>query len=560
MTDDAAGASAIPEKPKQSLGRASAVMASGTAVSRALGLVRNAVLVLAIGVSADAIGANAYDIANKLPNAFFAILAAGVLNAALVPQIVKAFQRAGGKQTVDRILTIGGVVTLGATLIFTLTAQVWVQIYTQDWTPQMIALATAFAYWCIPQLFFYGLYTLLGQVLNSRSQFGPFMWAPVLNNVIAIAGLVVYLMIFGPHDDNPLAVDDWTPGGIALIGAVATAGIAAQALILIIPMVRGGYRWNWRWRGPKGELTVIGRVAAWALAAVAVEQVGVALTTRVAAAAVTAGGESDAVVSNAAYFQALGLYLVPHSLITISLATAMYTAMAGHAARGDMAGLRRDLSHGLRTIGVFTVFATAAMLVLAPYVVTLAMPSISGPTVTSISYVLMALVIGLVPLGATVLFKRVYFVLEDAKSIFFMHIPMTLAWVAVAYGVQALTDPRWWTVGVGLGLAASNTVGVILRASGLRRLLGGLDGRRVLTLHAKAAIAAVVAAGVTWPLLRFAPRAEDLEGMGGIGGALAVLAVAGTLMLGIYVVGLLVLKVPEARDTARPLLRRMGRG
>lgn len=541
-------------------------MASGTAVSRVLGLVRNMLLVAAIGVGANSAGANAFDIANKLPNAFFAIIAAGVLNAALVPQIVKAFQRAGGERTVDRILTIGGVVTLGATVVFTLSAQLWVHVYTQDWTPQMVALATAFAYWCIPQLFFYGLYTLLGQVLNARSQFGPFMWAPVLNNVIAIAGLLAYLGIFGRHDkNNPLAPEEWTSGGIALVAAVATVGVAAQALILIIPMVRGGYRWKWRWRGPKGELTVIGRVAAWALAAVGVEQVGVALTTRVAAAAAAPGTQQGAdaaatIASNAAYFQALSLYLVPHSLITISLATAMYTAMAGHAGRGDMVGLRRDLSHGLRTVGVFTVFATAAMVVLAPYVVTLALPSESGEIITNISYVLIALVIGLVPLGATVLFKRVYFVLEDAKSIFFMHIPMTLAWVAVAYGVQAFMEPRWWTAGVGLGLAVSNVVGVVLRASGLRRLLGGLDGRRVLTLHVKSLIAAIVAAGVTWPLLQFAPRAEDLMGMTGLLTALAVLAIAGIVMLGIYVVGLLVLKVPEARDTARPLLRRIGRG
>src|SRR5690554_702065 len=141
MTDDSASASALPDQPKQSLGRATAVMASGTVVSRVLGLVRNMLLVGAIGVGANSMGDNAYDIANKLPNAFFAILAAGVLNAALVPQIVKAFQRAGGKQTVDRILTIGGVVTLAATLAFTLTAQVWVEVYTQDWTPQMVALA-----------------------------------------------------------------------------------------------------------------------------------------------------------------------------------------------------------------------------------------------------------------------------------------------------------------------------------------------------------------------------------------------------------------------------------
>ena len=544
-------------RPRRSLGRASALMASGTVTSRLLGLVRNALLVAAIGVNAPA--ANAYDIANRLPNAFFAILAAGVLNAALVPQIVKAFQRGGGKRTVDRILTVGGVISLGATLVLTVTAQVWVEVYTDGWPPELIALSTAFAYWCIPQLFFYALYTLLGQVLNAREQFGPFMWAPVLNNIVSITGLVAFLLTFGPFDEaNPLAPEEWTPGAIAVIGGTATLGIAAQALILIIPLVRGGYRWRWRWSGPAGELTSIGRIAAWALAAVGVEQVGVALVTRVASEAATAGG--DAVAGNAAYFQALSLYLVPHSVITISLATAMYTAMAGHAAREDMAGLRRDLSTGLRTVGVFTVFATAAMIVLAPYVVRVALPTATADEVVSVAEIMIAMTLGLVPLGATVLFKRVYFVLEDARSIFFMHIPMTLAWVAVAYGVQALAEPRWWTVGVGLGLAASNVTGVVLRAGGLRRRIGGLDGRRVLRLHAKALASAAVASAVTVPLLMLAPSASSLSGWGGLAAALGVVAAGGTLMVLVYAGMMLVLRAEEARDMARPLLRRLGRG
>ena len=39
-----------------------------------------------------------------------------------------------------------------------------------------------------PQVFFYGLYTLLGQVLNARGQFAAYMWAPALANLVAIAG------------------------------------------------------------------------------------------------------------------------------------------------------------------------------------------------------------------------------------------------------------------------------------------------------------------------------------------------------------------------------------
>ncbi|MFW2512612.1 murein biosynthesis integral membrane protein MurJ [Demequina sp. SO4-13] len=561
MTDFPEPASGPEERPRPSLGRASAVMASGTATSRVLGLVRNSLLVAAIGLNADA--ANAYDIANRLPNAFFAILAAGVLNAALVPQIVKALHREGGEQTVHRILTIGGVITLGATLAFTFTAQVWVGLYTEGWPPELLALATAFAYWCIPQLFFYGLYTLLGQVLNAKSQFGPFMWSPVLNNVVSIAGLVAFLAFFGPFDEaNPLAPEEWTPAAIAVIGGTATLGIAAQALILIIPLVRGGYRYHWKWRGPKGELTAIGRIAAWALAAVGVEQVGVALVMRVAAAAATApGAEPGGVIAgNMAYFQALSLYLVPHSVVTISLATAMYTTMAGHAARNEMASLRLDLSRGLRTVGVFTVIATAGMILFAPYIIRAYLVTATAAEVRSVAWVMSAMVIGLVPLGATVLFKRVYFVLEDAKSIFYMHIPMTIAWVAIAYGFQELTDPRWWTVGVGLGLAMSNVVGVVLRAGGLSRRLGGLDGRRVMTLHGKALLAALAASAVVWGLLLAVPPAEELTGVGGRFAAVGVVVGGGVILLAVYAAALWILRVEEAKDAAGPLLRRLGRG
>ena len=41
----------------------------------------------------------------------------------------------------------------------------------------------AFARCCLPQVFFYGMYVLVGQVLNARGRFGPMMWAPIANNL-----------------------------------------------------------------------------------------------------------------------------------------------------------------------------------------------------------------------------------------------------------------------------------------------------------------------------------------------------------------------------------------
>ncbi|MDE0572139.1 murein biosynthesis protein MurJ [Demequina sp. B12] len=546
---------------RKSLGRNTLVMAAGTGTSRVLGLVRNALLVAAIGVNAFA--ANAYDIANRLPNVMFAVLAAGVLNAVLVPQMVKAFQRPDGKRTVDRIVTIGGVLAFGVTVVATLTAQVWVLLYTDNWPPEMVALATAFSFWCIPQLFFYCLYTLLGEVLNSREQFGAFMWAPVLNNVVAIVGLIAYIAIFGqyvqaPSDAADLAsLSEWTPGRIALLAGFATLGIAAQALILIIPLIKGGYRWKWQWRGPKGELAVVGTIAKWSLGAVLVEQVAVTLVTRVAASAGTEGGA--AVAGNAAYFQALSLYLVPHSLITVSLVTAMYTAMARHAVNGDIPALRAGTSRGLRVTGVFTIFATVAMIVLAPLITRVALPSASAPVVSSVSQVMIAMLLGLVPLGATVLIKRLYFAFEDAKSIFYMHIPMGVVWVITAYAFKEFTGAQWWTVGVGLGMALSNWTGVLLRAGGLRKRLGGGGGRAVLRTHVRALIAALVAGGAGWLVLRVNPDAHAGTGWGAIIVAGILVVVAGTVMFIVYAAMLRILRVDEFDQALAPIKRKLGR-
>src|SRR5699024_2126481 len=116
-------------------------------------------------------------------------------NAVLVPQIVRAMRhRDGGQEYVNRLLTLAGTLLAAVTVLLTLAAPVLVTLYAAEfrsgpWAP----VAISFAMWTLPQLFFYGMYTLLGQGLIARSVFGPYMWAPAANNLIAITGLVIYL-------------------------------------------------------------------------------------------------------------------------------------------------------------------------------------------------------------------------------------------------------------------------------------------------------------------------------------------------------------------------------
>lgn len=548
---------------ESNLGRNTAVMAAGTLVSRVLGLVRTMLLVAAIGVTGS-VAAESFSVANKLPNVMFAVLAAGVLNSVLVPQIVRAF-REGRDHTVHRILTIGIVGITVATVVLTITASFWVRVYSDGWTSQQIALATAFALWCIPQLLFYGLYTLFGQVLNAREQFGWFMWAPVLANVVAIAGLCAYLVLFGSyavdkHASVDAIVDSWTPLGIALIGGGATLGIAAQALVLIIPMRRGGYRWSWVWRGPKGELSTVSTVASWALGAVAVEQVGVAWVTNVATAATHAAKTDPAIAGQPAYDFALGIMLVPHSLVSISLMTAVFVHMSKFAAAGDTDRLRSSLSEAVRMVGVFTIFAAATLAVTAPLVTrTLTPPGTSAASVESVAMVLRIMAFALVPLGASVMLKQAFFALEDSRTVFWIHIPMTVAFVGVALIIKHTCDPQWWVPGVALGLVATNLVAAVLRLWGLNRPLGGVDLRRILTTHGKALVAVVPAVGVGMGLSWILPESWRHTGWVALGASAALTVLIAGIMAVVFLGLARLVRLDEATGVVRAVSRKFVR-
>ncbi|WP_062317077.1 murein biosynthesis integral membrane protein MurJ [Demequina maris] len=565
MTEDNAMPPGVEDPPQprvRSLGRNTLVMASGTLVSRGLGFIRNAMLVAAIG--ATGIAADAYDVANKIPNTLYAIVAAGVLNAVLVPQIVRAFGRPGGKRTVDRIVTLGIFGSLGLTVLFTLAAPVFVNIYTQGWDAPQRDLAIAFAFWCIPQLFFYSTYTILGQVLNAREQFGPYMWAPVLNNVVSIAGLTVFLAMYGGYATHAGQFDDstwWTALPTWLIAGTATLGIAAQALILIWPLARGGYRWSFVWRGPKGELSGVTTVAGWALGAVLLDQVGVVVATRIAseAGAVGSAAGDTAVAGNAAYFNAMMLYLLPHSLIIVSLITALATTMSRHAAAKDTESLRLTVVRGMRVVTVFGLWSTAVLIALAPAIVRIALPTVSDDVVRSVSYVLIALAQGGVFLALLGVFKNVFFALEDAKAVFYIQIPVTIAWVGLMLLLQQALDPYWWTAGAAFALSLSNVVGVVMRGAAVRRRVGRLELGAYAWLGTRALLAAGVSGGVGWSLLRFIPEIDLDDRMHTLLVSFGALAVLIPLMGVLYWALLRVLRVPEASELVAPLTRRLRR-
>jgi putative peptidoglycan lipid II flippase len=522
-------------------------MAGGTMLSRILGFSRSIILAMAIGVTTNA--ADAFGVANQLPNNVYAIVAGGVLQSILVPQIIKALgHKDGGKGYVDRLLTFIISAFLLITVVTTLAAPLLVSLYTTGWTPAQLALATAFAYWCLPQLFFYGLYSILGEVLNARSKFGPYMWAPVLNNIVSLAGLIAYILIFGNDPTGTQSIDSWNSSQIILLAGSATAGVAAQALILFVAWRKIGIKLslNFKWRG--FGLRPALKAASWSLAMVLVTQIGGLVQTVVASSAVTSRSESIAIASVAAASIAWLVFMLPHSIATVSIATAYFTKMSHHVQENRIDLLKNDLAAGLRTISMVSVLATAAIIVLAYPIARVFVGEY--PSLVALGNVLIALIVGLLPFSFVFMMQRAFYALEDTRTPFIFTCVQIALHIIGSLTMSIVVPHEWLVVGLSLLTSVTVTVQALLAYNLLRRRIGSLKGQHIFTGTGYFAISGLVAGLIGYVVLQliggtgqnaFAVKSILTAGLGSV--------MVGFVILAVYLVLLKLFRIREI-DTA----------
>lgn len=526
-----------------SVGRASAMLASGTLVSRLLGFAKAWLLVQAIG--AVSFAANAYGTATFIPNSLYAIIAQGVLNAILVPQIVRASVNAdGGRAYINKLVTLGMVVFAAVALVATFLAPVLVTVFGVP--PAQRDLATAFAYWSLPQIFFLGLYTLLGEVLNARKSFGPFTWAPVVNNIIAIATLAAFILAFGASATGN-AHSDWSFGMIALLAGGATLGIAVQALILFVFWRRVGlrFRFDFGWRGV--DLGTAGRAAGWTFAMLIVTQLAGLVETNVSNSA--GPGYAGLFVMQNAWL----IFMLPHGIIAVSIVTAYYTRMAEHAHRGATADFRQDFSSAARSIMLFIVFASAALVVTA-----FPIARVFTPDFQAMGPVLVAYVVGLVPFSLVFMAQRAFYSLGDTRTPFFFTVAQSV--IIVAGVLLCFTvPPSMRAAAVALVVSVASLIQAVLAFALLRRRTGGVDGGRILASLWRFVLAglAAMAAGGGFLVILGGVEPGAFPVSGPIAAVLSA-AVVGVVMLIVYVGFLAMLRSPDLESGLAPILNRAG--
>lgn len=552
------------QAPPPSEARSSAVMAAGTLVSRFLGFGKTWMLGAALGLGSTV--TDTFINANNLPNLIFLLVAGGVFNAVLVPQIIKASKGPDrGADYISRLLTLAVIVLLTLTLLVTLLAPWVIELTTQGYSPQQKSLAVSFAFWCLPQIFFYGLYALLTQVLNANGAFGPAMWAPILNNIVAIAGLGMFIWILGANASNPHTLDNWGSFQTFLVAGFSTIGVIAQTAILLVPVLRLrlGLRPRFGWRGV--GLGQAAKLSVWTLATAAVGQLAFLYVMRIATIPGAerlrlerAGDQAAAATlpGNAVLEVASQLYLLPHSIIALSLATVLFNRMTRASQDRNRAELRRALSHGLRTMAVATVFGALALFALAG---PLGMFFSGGHRQDGVmlAQTLTILALSTPFMSANFMMSRVFYANEDARTPFFIQLVLAVVNVVAAFFIQFLPFDQM-IFAIALLYTGGNILSVMVSAMFLRRLLGHLDGPRVASSYIRMGYAALGSAlAGTGGLWLMGSYQADGFAWSSRPAALVTVVVVGPVMLAVYLVLLRVLRVTELRDLLQPLLGRL---
>ena len=525
-----------------SLARSSAIMAAGSMVSRVLGLVRTSLLTAVVGVS---LANDAFAVANSLPNYVFMLLSAGLLNAVLIPQITKAMRRDDeGRGFIDRLVTVSLALVVGVALLATVVAP-WLVRGTSDLSGSSYHLAVLFAYICLPQIAFYGLYAVLGQVLNARNQFAAFMWSPVLANLVQIAGLVYFLARWHAQPDP----GTWTQTMVWVLAGSTTIGIILQGLFLVVPLWRGGFRWRPRWDLRGSGLHAASRMAAWSFVALLVSIAGGLVIQKVLTAVRERPG-NEHVVSVAGQQLAFLIFMIPHAFITTSILTALFPRMSRAVHDGDEDALRTLVRRGMAMPAVAVIPASIALAVLAVPVIRLLFSMRPADSLV-VGQALAIMAIGTLAFGLTTLQQRYCFAREQGWLNLWMQLLVTGGQVAIGL-VALVAAPQHAVLWAAAGQTAGNAMAALAFLIVSRRQLGDFGLGRVIRLWARLTVASVLAGSlagfVAW-------------GLGHLGTGrpiqLVLLLIAGTIFLVVFWIMSQLLRITEVDEFLAPILRRL---
>ena len=424
--------------------KASSIMALGTIASRVTGLIRNLMLAALLGT---AILGDTYNVANTMPNILYNLLIGGALTAVFVPQIVRSLRDSDqGSAFISRLFTVTVTFLFALTVIGILISPQLVNIYAPEYagSKEFDVTVTLMRY-CLPQIFFLGLFALLGQIANAKDRFGPMMWAPVINNLLAIA--LFYFLLVSRGD---LSVASISNQDLLWLGLGTTAGYLAQALILFPVVIKSGVKLSLRFDWANSQIIKSFKLAGWSFAYAMISQLSYLVTINIATSAAVKSA-ADGVTTGVGYTPYANAYLIlilPHSIITVSIVTALLPKLSNLVIDKKFKDISDSMSLTMRLMGIFIIPAAVLFLFFGDVIAKVLYFGIPTDDANYLGLTLSAFALGLIPVSINLVLLRGLNAFENLKSQVIGNLVMNLISVVLSLIAALYLEPKWVTVGL----------------------------------------------------------------------------------------------------------------
>jgi putative peptidoglycan lipid II flippase len=473
-----------------SFARNTAVMAAGTLLSRLTGFGRVLALVWAFHLTRLA---DVYNIANTVPNILYDLVLGGVLSATLVPVFVDYLSRDDadeGWHAISAVVTAIAAVLALLTAVFWLVAPALIRFYVvlnnTSTAPDQRAVGTSLLRLFAPQLFFLGGIAVTTALLTARRRFVAPAFSPVVNNLIAIAALVVTRFIASSLGLGDFRHDRWA---LLVLGLGTTAGYLVQLLLQVPSLYRGRRKARLRpvWDLQHPAVRTILRLSFWTFGSVIANQVS--LNVILVLAARRAG---DVTVFQTAFT----FFQLPYAIFAVSIASVITPDLSARWSGGDVAGFRLQMARGLRLTLAILIPAAVGYVILAHPLLELVFRhgSFAAHDAYKIGSVVALFAVGLPGFSAYLLLMRGYQAMQDTRAMFWLYVIENAATLLLAASLY----PIMGVGGLALGWVLAYTVGTAVAFAALRTRTRGLDGFETLSVLARIALATAVMAAVVW--------------------------------------------------------------
>ena len=500
------------------IARGALIVASLTAFSRVLGLLRTVVFSQTVG--SGCLG-TAYTTANQVPNLIVELAIGGALSSAMVPVLARAANQAGAdrgaKRHVEQVSS--ALMTWSVLILLPVTAAIVVfarpisgllnpsnpnsSCSHQDMISVTSFMLVSFA----PQILLYGLSVVLSGLLQAYRRFSAVSLAPVLGNVITI---VAYFIFASLDHSAPLAR---TPLGAELVLSIGTTMNIGMMVLVTLPSTwRLHLRWRPALRFPPG---VFGRAGGLALVGV-LEFVAADIFSVITIDLANGHGDTGALVLlNYANL----VFTAMCSVLPLAIITSAFPVLS--ASDGD--AFDRTSAGSTRAVVLMCWLSTAVMVAVAlPAAYVLA--STKGQS-AQLAWGFLLFAPGISGYGLVTNLSRVLFAMGKLRVAGIALVLQQLLPAALSFPLVLLGPPRF-TVGA---LALASSVGMLAlnipMVAAVRRLRGpaAVAGVGRAELAGVAAAAAGAAAGLATMLALPVGSGVYEAGAGVLAATLAVL-------------------------------------